>query len=562
MVSQKPPRGILSGSKHRFEGTMIPKELNITPMLTSHVLPPLPASSSISTRAIIDGINRAMTWEQRVHAFQAALSAFSHQNPDLHSYEIDLGAVQALVLQFGACLSSNYSDSSISDQTKEEGLIQLILQCLYQILSHCSTRHKIQIWQDLGATELLPLLLQLPPSPLSWSFIRIFCKISNAKSSLLAFPGLVKQLVDVIEQESAYSCNHHELVTIALGAIKDLSFKSDGNEKRALWKNVFHLTETMCRICKEQSEECRHEEYIVAIWWNLALCPTIAQEMISMNRLMGTLQRIMVNFNHNVALRRSSVAALGTLVATTTTGVPDMPSTQMMMKDKLLWNSLIQLVKQETDTDCRRRGLRTVRCLTAASKEHPPQLINILADVAQFDNDEHARLQALEALRHIDSKTPEWTLAIVSVITAENSKEATWEKSRSHALACSILQSNCDPSVLISCAEKEGFLEALSKTEATTISKIISVMASNGGEEKLLSDPGFLLLSKVLASSIPRLETLRLIKHLADSSVESRKKMAQFDPLLTAIVNLCLSTRVVEEKQVAKTIIVALVAEL
>lgn len=503
-----------------------------------------------------------MTLEERVRAFETALSAFSHKNSNLHSHEIDLGAVHALVLQFGACLSLQHNNDGASSERKEEFVVHLILQCLYQILSNCSTRYKIQIWQDLGANELLPLLLRLPPSPLSWSLIRIFCKITNAKSSLLACPSLMKQIVDVLKPDAKFHCNYNELITTALGVIKDLSFRSENDEKIALWKYVVYSTERLCIICEEPSEEYRHKEYIIMIWWNLALLETIAQDLISTNRVVSTLQRIVVDLNNSVTLRRSAIAALGTLVATTTTNVPDMQSIENMINEGKLWQSLIRLVKHETDIDCRRRGLRTIRCLTTASKDIPPQLINILADVAKSDHDEHARLQALEALRCIDCKNLDWALALVSVITAENTIESKWEQSRSHTLACSILQSCCDPSILITCSEKKGFFEALSKTEVATMSKIISTIASNGGKDKLLSDSGISLLSMAIISSIPRLPILRIIKELADSSAENRKQMAKSDPLLTAAVNLCLSTSVEEEKQMAKAIIVALVAEL
>ena len=159
-------------------------------------------------------IHHAMTREQRL----AALAAFSHKNTDLHSYEVDMGAVHALVLQLGYCVSSSCAQQEVG----------LVCQCLYQILSHCATRRKISLWQDLIMTELVPLLLQVGPR--SWSVLAILCKLPVAKSSLVAYPRLPEQVANLLKS------NDDSLVAEVLGALKDLSFRSKHTDNEVLWK--------------------------------------------------------------------------------------------------------------------------------------------------------------------------------------------------------------------------------------------------------------------------------------------------------------------------------------
>ena len=468
-------------------------------------------------------IHHAMTREQRLAALQTALAAFSHKNTDLHSYEVDMGAVHALVLQLGYCVSSSCAQQEVG----------LVCQCLHQILSHCATRRKISLWQDLGMTELVPLLLQVGPR--SWSVLAILCKLPVAKSSLIAYPGLLEQVANLLKS------NDDSLVAEVLGALKDLSFRSKHTDNQVLWKAP-GLKEQLIVISNATVHEgdrwsTRHKEYIATFWWNLALS---VKEMQFDPQLLAALQQLLQD-SSSVKIRQSASAALGNLL-----------SSDDLSKDDNFWNTLQYLALNEEDTDCRRRVVRSLRCLLAIAPKRPA-LMHVLTQVALHDRDTNIRLQALEGLRHLQPSTGLecWTQTLVGIMTAGGDVRVAW-------VACQMLSDEAEilkPSENFWKAASQ-LIESIPESHARVTQMMFSIV-KNGGHEYVLDCPlALLILAQLLLTEQRPLE---LVQQLLE---KEKQRLAECDALLSSLVTICLSTPDIEEKDVAKSIILQLVPEL
>jgi hypothetical protein len=468
-------------------------------------------------------IHRAMTREQRLLALRTAQVAFSHKNTDLHSYEVDLGAVHALVLQLGYCLSSSVHEEEIS----------LICKCLYQILSQCATLRKISLYQDLGVSELVPLLLQSGEQ--SWSVLSLLCRLPIAKSSLIAFPGFLEQAAQRLTSLD------DSVVSEVLGALKDLSFRTELNDRQILWK-ADGLTEQLVALvgAKLQNDDPwskRHKESIATFWWNLALS---VREMQNEPRLLAALQQLLQD-RCSAKIRQSAMAALGNLL-----------SSERLRMNESFWNVLQHLSLHEEDTVCRRRVVRSLRCLLAATPKRP-SVMYVLAQVAVHDQDTDIRLQALEGLRHLQPSAGLncWTQAMVAIMEAGGDLRVIWAASQMLSNDAEIVQ----PSENFWKAASQ-LIESIPESHSRVTQMMYSVV-KNGGEDKLLqSSSALLILAQLLLTEQRPLE---LVQQLLGCE---KKRLAECDPLLSSLVTICLSTTDNDEKDVAKSIILQLVPEL
>jgi hypothetical protein len=468
-------------------------------------------------------IHRAMTREQRLSALRTAQVAFNHKNTDIHSYEVDLGAVHALVLQLGYCLSSTEHDEEIS----------LICKCLYQILSQCATLRKISLYQDLGVTELVPLLLQTGEH--SWSVLPLLCRLPIAKSSLIAFPGFLEQVVKRLASPD------ESVVATVLGALKDLSFRTDERDRRILWE-FDGLTEQLlafigAKLHNDDPWSKRHKESIATFWWNLALS---IKEMQHEPRLLTALLQLLQD-RCSAKIRQSSIAALGNFL-----------SSESLSMNESFWNVLQHLALHEEDTACRRRVVRSLRCLLATTPKRP-SVMYVLAQVAIHDQDTDIRLQALEGLRHLQPSAGLncWTQAMVAIMEAGGELRVVWT-------ACQMLPNDAEivqPSENFWKAASQ-LIESIPESHSRVTQMMFSVV-KNGGEDKLLQSPlALLILAQLLLTEQRPLE---LVQQLLECE---KKRLAECDALLSSLVTICLSTTDNDEKDVAKSIILQLVPEL
>lgn len=475
---------------------------------------------------MIVAIHHAMTREERVPTLQNALSAFSHKNTDLHSYEVDMGAVHALILQLGFCLSSR-----MTHQTE----IDLICQCLYQILSQCPSLRKVSIWQELGVTELVPLLLQAGPQ--SWSVLTILSQLSVAKTSLIRYPGLLDQAVHLLQ-----SSHDESVVDQVLGALKDLSFQSDPQSKQILWmaNGLMEQLVAMVDAAREKQDRWskRHKEFIAMFWWNLALS---VPEMKTDHQLLNSLQQLLRD-QSSAKIRQSAIAALGNLL-----------SSESLSQNDSFWNQLLHMALRESDAACRRRVVRSLRCLLSTAASKRPSAMYVLVQVAVQDEDTDIRLQALEGLRHLQptAQVDCWTNAMVGIMESAGDIRVTW-------MACQMLSEDAvvlQPSGNFWKAASQ-LIESIQESHAN-VTRIMSSIVKNGGHDKLLESPAALLILAQLLLTEQR--PLGLVQQLLATE---KQRLAECDALLSSLVTICLSTTDVDEKDVAKSIILQLVPEL
>lgn len=446
-----------------------------------------------------------------------------------------MGAVHALILQLGYCL-----------QSPEE--YTLIVTCLHRILSQCATLQRTRVWQEIGLTEMVPLLLQVR----AWSVLRLWCKISVAKSKLIRFPGFLSQLVELLSTttRSANDDDEHsaQIQTMnLLAALKDLSFRTHASDKRILWDNLNGLTGQLVEIVtgKRRNGDERCREYIASFWWNLAL--VVASEMAAHPTVPSALLHLLQD-DSSVRIRSSAVAALGTIVSTTEN------DNGLDKNDDELWSVLQDLALNEEDVNCRRRVVRTLRCLLAANPR--TDVMEVLTTVARDDTDIDTRLQALEGLRHLQSSLS-LTQALVSIIESSvGAVKVTW-------VACRMLIDSPVLAKLITSSQEfwqalSDLVQAVPESHDRIAHLMVSVSKVEGGHETLL------LGVATLAQLVPTQAqiSLTLIDELLLSTTHG-PRLAECSQLLSSLVNLCLLPETKdEEKEQAKTIILQLVPAL
>jgi hypothetical protein len=417
------------------------------------------------------------------------------------------------------------------------------------------------VWQELGVTELVPLLLQLPGGT-GWSVLRLFCKLPMAKSSLIRYPRLVGQIVTLLEGGEQ---QQEALVGELLGALKDLCFRAEVVDKKLLWKAP-GLNEELVAIAMgsstspvENSEgpaqhydnrwSERNKEYIATYWWNLALHDSVKTEMQAASAVVSTLQQLLQE--PSVKIRRSAVAALGNLVITPPTADENSGGALLQQNDAF-WNTLQHLCLHEEDADCRRRVVRTLRCLLSHTPK--PATMYVLTQVASKDADSNTRLQALEGMRYLQGSadTECWTQALVRIIEGATDARVTW-------VACQMLPAKArdlEPTDTFWTAMAQ-VVELIPESHGRIIELMTSI-AQSAGHDKLVSSPLVLAtLSKLVLTE--QQATLNLLQELV--AQDGKKRLAECDELLSALVTLCLSTTG-DEKDVAKGIILQLVPEL
>lgn len=127
--------------------------------------------TTVSAEEVIHRINHAVTKSQRIHALQSANQWFHHKDERLHDEEIRLGSANALCLKLGYALlqlQRNFGTSNrngrnlgLEDVYGDEWLeLYLICSALSFTYGNSSTKMKIKSFDEIGASELLPLLLK------------------------------------------------------------------------------------------------------------------------------------------------------------------------------------------------------------------------------------------------------------------------------------------------------------------------------------------------------------------------------------------------------------------
>lgn len=363
-------------------------------------------------------LNQSIQPSERWQILRRALHLFSHDNEELHDVEINLGIDKALCLKLGYVVVTTKGGYL----SKE---VVLICQCLTEIFK-CSSTNRLRSFRHVGATELIPLLVQLwrniiqsnieqgnRSSELNGGLIsivrvlRVFSKLIPAKSFLIdylqgVFLGhfLRDLLIWINEPSSSVFSSSPEELWETLGLFKDLTFRSRTDDKKILLHLEGEILVNIISTCfkRIQSFQPRFQEWCTAIIWNLVLDPCICQDLLSRvigndnqlgNVIVEGLLQVLIqhstdgkNSRTSLKIKRNSVSALGNIVSDSENHVI-LFQNGFETKLSTLVVHLARFAQQDADSVIRRRAMRTIRCLAGATFSGAKSVIQ-KADLSSF----------------------------------------------------------------------------------------------------------------------------------------------------------------------------------
>jgi hypothetical protein len=337
-------------------------------------------------------------------------------------------------------------------------------------------------------------------------------------------------------------------------------------------------------------------EHGVGILWSWAVIPRLGRTLAESTSLW-----IILDMLHNdrsprsriLATRQKATATLGTILThfSSTNDVNDEnPVPETMTKQTWIASRLLTLLETESDPDWRRRCLRTLRCLCSCSWGRRmldnacthlllPTLLRIVRDDTADSPD--TRVQACQCLSTmLPLPPPSWidSLPLVETTLIQTaSKKSTPDKvvlAASQALAASLQYSPWKRSAsCFSTSFHERVRDVLQDNEAREtyhvafgelLHQIVLEHEHQTSVPDLLSSTTILDIITLLLTPLgpdfgpSRDHALRVVEIL---SRHEKKKLADHESLLGALVNLCLVTSG-ELKVQVKTIVLDLVPEL
>ena len=523
------------------------------------------------------------------------LTPLNHwQNEEMHNYEMDLGAANALCLKLGYIL--------LSGERNNDFFMEVEMVCASLKMVHgCSVQRRIHSFHDIGFKELLPLLLQV----LSFTeigsshailqalhVIRVYSKLNEVKTYLVHTPSLWKALLPLIwsfecRDEIQWIILEKDAETVQLeimGVIKDLSFRTTDQDKLVVY-NTKGVIPTLLHFGRKM-EARRLREQVAAVWWNLAMSPSVAQEMANNVDVLTSLHHLMLP-NDSIKTRRNAISSIGNLAT-----VPINHEQLLSHEDGALIQCLEAAAKLEDDTDSRRRAMRTLRCLCSGEVAHNLRrridFCEFLAHVAQNDVDRDTRVQALECIAYVAADEKAMTVvggditkALIGTIENSNESRLTIDACTSLALCLSEYQAISCRS--LSCLMKDetridfsttfyaklaaAVTDSLKPEAHQLVAKIVLyVVEMDGFVEKEPSTAFLNLLVALLSPVSPdfqRSQDIAMNAIVALADVDGNKKvLAEDEGLLTALVNFAMVTGEAEKKDGAKTLILKLIPEL
>lgn len=544
-----------------------------------------------------------------------ALQTFSHDDINLHDYEMSLGADRAL------CLNLGYVLGSTSPRAEE---ISLICECLIHVYS-CSSEHRRRSFWGLGE-ELVPLLVRVLmvflPADLGTKeehdalpvlqILRIYAKLDYAKSFLIRYncgawiAQLVKYILADLEQRSRLIST--KTFTEILGLIKDLSFRSHTTDKELLLQTEGGIFQNLLLSCCELQVDSNLTllEWFTALIWNLVLDNSVCTLLLnikdkSAHPIVAALLKILSSDvictgKQSVLLtktRRNATSALGNILSDPRNGALLFPS-ETTAKSFAILPTLMKLVEKDSDSIVRRRAMKTLRCI-ASSTDPNIQICIAKEQVAVFlvdtiarnvsqddDNDKDMQIQACQTVNLLveafeDSDWPSLEIAITQRIETTNDTELT-------IAACECLVecvlrspwrrgSSCFSEMFWKRLETAA---SVSKETHDCIAKLLLQLikierkagsVASSGQPSPLTCPNVVnILTALISDSGPNSDetrniALEVILILVQDDL-NRKPLAENEGLLSGLVNLCLLQPDPKTKYLAKQVILDLVPEL
>jgi hypothetical protein len=330
---------------------------------------------------------------ERRKALDLALRTFSHDDPILHDHEMSLGADKVLCLKLGYVVVTT---PSLSDE------ITMICQCLLKIYQ-CSPDNRKRSFRSIGATELLPLLIQVWMTCIApeeeqhekkneketiliatTQVLRIFAKTDSAKSILIRQNHgvwLERALQAVLEYVNNETTSNALAVSELLGLVKDLTFRSQHSDKDVLLRLKGGILQKLLNSCctSDLDVNSKIAEWFTAVIWNLVLDKACCYQLLrdEGQKYHTLIKGLLKMFNGEESSKqlssvskskRNAVSALGNILSD--------PANQTLLfssenpKDPLaIVSTLIGLVENDSDSVVRRRAMRTLRCLANSSEK-------------------------------------------------------------------------------------------------------------------------------------------------------------------------------------------------
>ncbi len=559
-------------------------------------------------------LSHAITKPERVEALNLALRTFSHNDVHVHDFEIQVGADKALCLKLGYVVVT-------SPSPWEE--LNLIGNCLLQIYQ-CSSEQRKRSFRNIGATELVPLLVQV----LMNSFITKGTNISLDEETVLVTVGKVLRIYSKLESAKRLLIRLHHgawlglslqycvkslgnsnqpssLCMELLGLVKDLTFRSSASDKAmilSMQDGIFGgLLATICNAGPSVDEQI--VEWFTAIIWNLVLEKRVCDQIMENERIhdfpiLRYLLRIVENCHpldkdsHQTKIRRNTTSSIGNILAHL-----EYQKTLFcdLNREKLnALPTLLKLVENDGDSIVRRRAMRTIRCLatsecpevrTAMEREDLATfLVQAISQNISIDdeNDRDMQIQACQTVSALMDRLSctDWPrIETVLFQRVESSNDGKLIRAACLCLADCVKKS---PRRQGSSCFSEMFwtrLEATALSDKESHCSIVSLFfelaqLENERVEEMVSEMPSVLtttpvvnaLNAVISQEGKDTEKLRGIALqtivLLATKEANKRPLAENESLLSGLVNLCLVQPDAHFKAIAKRVIINLVPEL
>ena len=502
--------------------------------------------SLFSHSFLYSALTLSVTRQQRLDAIHTALEAFStHKHTQLHNYEVDCGAANALCLKLGYIQNNDWNE------------IDLILATLLCVYKGCTQDRLLRSFHDIGHSELMPLLTQTLyrlTSALVESvllrvvlLLRLFAKLDVTKTSLIQTNGLIENLIKLLQQTKEST----EIQGEMLGFIKDLTFRSSSRDREILFHTPM-LVPTLVQLTTTTTTTTSYKSdynYVANIWWNFALLPLLTHTMMQSEGILESLQSLLTSETSKV--RRSALSALGNLASQQNATTHLIPRFREVLQS---------IVVKDNDKDCQRRAMRTIRCLVDAFRQQEGFLDFLCKVIVADTSDIDTMMHAVECMTCLTSQPESKTQLIAILIFAVEVATVP----RMTTAACRTILSIPDRPQLsdrISCEFLVSLEKAVKETKEydchDIVSKILLILSTEDNE-KLLSTPVLNILA-MLALSTGTI--IQVIQNIAEKDA-NRRPMAEHDALLSSLVTFAMETNDGPEKDNAKNLILKLVTEL
>jgi hypothetical protein len=408
-------------------------------------------------------LNQSISPSERFQAAQLALSTFNHDHVEIHDYEMSLGADKVLCLKIGYAVVTNNKSDRLSVSFCDE--IGMLCHCLTQIYK-CNLESRLRSFRHLGATEILPLLVQIwtdiyssqamkanqnrqsnsdggdsqnvAIARLALSVIqllRVYSKLTPAKPVLLRYNNytfigtMLKTVLRWLESDESSS-----VFWEVLGFVKDLTCRVAPADKQGILHIEGAIMLKIWHNCCSRTNELhpRIQEWFTAVVWNMVLDPSSCEVLFlgvggdeRGSVVEGLIKTLMFHSTNSkksglsTKIKRNAISALGNIAA-------DPYNHTFLFRNPRITNSLtllprfINLVNDDPDSVVRRRAMRTMRCLASSqdaktkaavqNENLPPFLVEVIARNVSHDdeNDHDMQIQACQtAIVLIDDWTPE-----------------------------------------------------------------------------------------------------------------------------------------------------------